>query len=143
MGSIKANPAVSVTAVCGSVLKRCAFKLVQGWRYIKRGILFYWYTGQRAIAVTSLGITVLLYMLLLWATGATSLVMLVLLIFMDHLLLIFLLVYLIVVRSLVPDLLSSELDALMLQYSLPILLGWLANRLIANLVATKLFGCKI
>ena len=111
--------------------------------YVRRGILFYWYTGQRRLAIASASVTTILYLDVLWVLGAKSLFALVLLLMMDHLLIISMVLYVIVVRPLFPGFLAGELDAFVASYWLIIVAGWVGNRVITNVVASRLFGFDI
>lgn len=111
--------------------------------YVKRGILFYWYTGQRRIAITGAAATTILYLVCLWLLGAKGLIALVFLLMMDHLLIIFMVLYMIAIRPLFPAFLIGELDAFMASYWLVVLVGWVGNRVITNAIALRIFGFNI
>lgn len=111
--------------------------------YLRRGILFYWYTGERRIAITSVLVTSIVYLIALSLFGATNLFVLVLLLLMDHLVIVFIAVYVIAIRTVLPDMLIEELDAFIMSYSIYIIAGWIGNRIITNLIASKLFGYRI
>ncbi len=111
--------------------------------YLRHGILFYWYTGERRIAIAGASVTTILYLAVLWVLGARSLFALVLLLMMDHLLIIFMILYMIAVRPLFPGFLAGELDAFVASYWLFIVAGWVGNRVITNAIASRLFGFDI
>ena len=111
--------------------------------HVRRGILFYWYTGERRIAIAGASATTILYLAVLWVLGANSLFALVLLLMMDHLLIIFMILYVIAVRPLFPGFLAGEMDAFVASYWLFILAGWVGNRVITNAIASRFFGFDI
>lgn len=75
--------------------------------HVRRGILFYWYTGERRIAIAGALVSTILYLVVLWVLGAKSVFALVLLMMMDHLLIIFMILYVFAVRPLFPGFLAS------------------------------------
>lgn len=115
------------------------------FRYLKNGMLFYWYTGERRIAVTGFLIASILNLLLLYITvGGFGIIYFIIMLIMDHLIVLCLAFYLII-RNYIPDLVLNNLnlDSFIFE-NLLILLGcWLINRVVVNLTAEKIYKYEL
>lgn len=115
------------------------------FKYLKNGLLFYWYTGEKEIAVTGFLIASILNLLLLYITvGGFGIIYFIIMLIMDHLIVLCLAFYLII-RNYIPDLVLNNLnlDSFIFE-NLLILLGcWLINRIIINLTAEKMYKYEL
>ncbi|RLA82653.1 MAG: hypothetical protein DRG78_06605 [Epsilonproteobacteria bacterium] len=107
-------------------------------QYIRHGILYYWYTGDKKIAILG-GITgSLINITFLSVVSGGSALLLVLLLLFDHLLIIICLMYIIFLRNLA--LLPTEkIDSFFMENFIYLAIGWIINRVITNLIAEKFF----
>ena len=113
-------------------------------KYFKKGILHYWYTGEKKIAITGGIVGTILNFIVLFLTVGSSAFALVLMLLMDHLLIIFILLYVIVLRNIIPiKNLVSMADEFFIENIIFLILGWLLNRLITNFIAEKYFKYKL
>ena len=115
-------------------------QLTNSLKYLKKGLLFYWYTGERKIAIIGFLIASILNLFLLYITvGGFGIIYFILMLIMDHLTILCLAFYLII-RSYIPDLVLNNLslDSFIFTNLLILVVCWLINRVIINLVAEKL-----
>ena len=107
------------------------------FKYLKNGLLFYWYTGNKKIAsIINLG-------LLFITVGGAGMVYFILMLIMDHLIILFLAFYLIV-RNFIPlESLQNVLDSVIIENFVILLICWIINRVVINLTAEKIYKYKI
>ncbi|QEZ88363.1 putative membrane protein [Aliarcobacter cibarius] len=115
------------------------------FKYLKNGLLFYWYTGNKRIAITGFLIASIINLFLLYITiGGFGIIYFIIMLIMDHLIILCLAFYLII-RNYIPDLVLNNLnlDSFIFE-NLLILLGcWLINRIIINLTAEKIYKYEL
>jgi hypothetical protein len=108
-------------------------------KYFKNGLLFYWYTKERKIAITGFLIASIINLGILFVTiGGTGIIYFILMLIMDHLIILCLAFYL-MLRNYIPDVVCSILDSVVLKNLLILLVCWLISRIVINLVAEKFF----
>ena len=115
------------------------------FKYLKNGLLYYWYTGNKRISITGFLIASIINLFLLYITvGGFGIIYFIIMLIMDHLIILCLAFYLII-RNYIPDLVLSNLnlDSFIFE-NLLILLGcWLINRIIINLTAEKIYKYEL
>lgn len=108
------------------------------FRYLKKGLLFYWYTGERKIVIIGFSIALLINLILLFFTlGYQGMIIFILFLIMDHLMILFFIFYLII-RNYIPfDFLKDNIDENLFKYLLVLLICWIINRIIINITAER------
>ncbi|HPE61908.1 MAG: hypothetical protein KDI15_13470 [Thiothrix sp.] len=108
-----------------------------------RSYWYYWYTGQPVVALVSMaGSFLLLFLGLVWL-GGFSLWGVLLALVLDALGLVFVLIYVLVLRTFVPDLLVVQADFWVLnQFVLPAIAAFFVSRLVTGVVA-RLWGRRV
>lgn len=101
---------------------------------------YYWYTGKKKVAVISMALSFILLTLILNGLFNFSVWSVLLALLLDAVGLVVIAIYLISLRSFIPDALLIQTDALVVHYFLvPICLALILNRFVTFLVA-KAFG---
>lgn len=114
------------------------------FKYLKNGLLYYWYTGNKRIAITGFLIASIINLGLLFITvGGTGMVYFILMLIMDHLIILFLAFYLIV-RNFIPlESLQNVLDSVIIENFMILLICWIINRVVINLTAEKIYKYEL
>lgn len=107
-------------------------------KYIKKGILYYWYTGEKKIAVVSGIATSIINLLFLTVTSGGSAAILAILLVFDHLIILLILGY-IVIRNFIPSIAINKLDEFFLKNFIFLIIAWIVSRFITNVIAEKVF----
>ncbi len=111
-------------------------KIRNFFKYLKNGLLFYWYTGEKKIAVTGFFLSSIINLILLFLTvGNFGIIIFILMLIMDHLIILFLAVYLIIRNFIQFDF----LDSLVIENIFILLICLFINRLVINLTAEKIY----
>lgn len=113
-------------------------KLWLMWRRHFKSPWFYWHTGHRGIAIISLLASTLMLWIGLWITTGFSVAGVILAVILDTIGFWLALIYLLVLRSYLPELigLKAAADLLMLkQFIWPLLAGFFSNRICSFIVA--------
>lgn len=100
---------------------------------------YYWYTGQKKVAVMSMALSFLCLTLLLTSFFSFSAWAVLLALLLDTAGLVVIAIYLVSLRSLIPEALLTQTDALVVHYFLvPICVTFVLSRLVTFLVAKAL-----
>lgn len=114
------------------------------FKYFRNSLLFYWYTGEKKIAISGFLLASSINLLILYMTiGGVGIIYFILMLIMDHLIILFLAFYLII-RNYIPfDLLQNTLDSVIIENFLILLLCWVINRMVINFTAEKIYKYKL
>jgi len=113
-------------------------------KYLKYSLPYYWYTGEKKIAMGAGTIGLVLSTLFLIVMVGTSAVSLLFVLIFDKLMLTALIFYLFFIRNIVPiDMITDAIDNLFIENFIYISIAMIVNRIVVNIVAEKLFGYKL
>lgn len=113
-------------------------------KYLKNSLSFYWYTGEKKIALGAGAIGILLSILFLVVTVGANGIALIFAIIADKLIIWGSLLYIFFIRNMIPlEMISDRIDAFFMQYFIYALIAILLNRMIVNLVAEKVFAYNL
>ena len=114
------------------------------FKYLKNGLLFYWYKNNKKIAITGFLIASIINLCFLFIiVGGVGMIYFILMLIMDHLIILFLAFYLIV-RNFIPlESLQNVLDSVIIENFVILLICWIINRVVRNLTAEKIYKYKI
>jgi len=111
------------------------------YRYLKNSIPYYWYTGKKDIAIAGFLATVAIDGLFLYMTVGSSVVILIFMLLMDKMIAIFLVLYLLFIRNLLPlETITNYVDGYILETVVFFIVAALLQRVIVNLIAKFYFN---
>ena len=118
--------------------------LVIFMKYMQHGILYYWYTDNKKVAIGGALAGSLINIVFLTLASGGNAVLLVSLLLMDHLLIILLIFYFTVIRNfLYIEALQKNIDNYFLENFAYLIIGWAVNRIITNLIAEKFYNIQL
>ncbi len=102
---------------------------------------YYWYNGQKSIAILSMAISMAIMAVCLVLTAGYSLWGIMIAVFLDSAALWLSLFYVVALRSAIPEFAQCQVDTLIAtQFALPMLLGFVFNRVSTFVVAKTVAG---
>jgi len=111
-------------------------------KYLKNSLPYYWYTGEKKIAISAGTIGIVISILFLFVTIGTNAISLILVFIADKLMAWGLLLYIFYIRDIIP-VGTDAIDNYFIENFIYILIAILINRVIVNLVAENFFNYNL